>query len=249
MARETIGARLAASLATDLAECSTAHVLPTQDDPPTHEASLHDFLAAYGLERLADRLRDDALCDLVRLLFEDGRPAFLSRMSQRGFSVSDRQALANALNRASRSGYDGVAESEAQLHELTAWLDRPPVEGDTAGSAWEPRGCPFLVFTSAGDANNVPHWVRSRSAASDWELCVVYYGSREDPECLRVADRGMRSAGGKFPNLLRAVRSQLRYFRSFEAILVADDDVLIEAGAISRLFHVRRALDAWVLQP
>ena len=95
----------------------------------------------------------------------------------------------------------------------------------------------------------MPHWVRGRSASSDFELCVVYYGSLDDPECLRLADRGMRSAGGKFPNLLQAMRSQLRYFRSFEAVLVADDDVLLEADAITRLFRLRRALDVWVLQP
>jgi hypothetical protein len=30
---------------------------------------------------------------------------------------------------------------------------------------------------------------------------------------------------------------------------VADDDLLIDADAILRLFRIRRALDLWVLQP
>ena len=30
---------------------------------------------------------------------------------------------------------------------------------------------------------------------------------------------------------------------------MADDDLLIGAEAIGRLFHIRRALDLWVLQP
>ena len=45
------------------------------------------------------------------------------------------------------------------------------------------------------------------------------------------------------------VRAHPAYFRSFESILVADDDVRFDAVAINRLFQMRSELDAWVITP
>ena len=98
--------------------------------------------------------------------------------------LADRQALANALNSASRSGYRGVCED---ITERTAWLTAPAVERQDGVPVWDPpRDCRFLVFTSAGDANNVSRWVRDRRDSDSFELCVCYYSSQAEPKCLRV---------------------------------------------------------------
>ena len=149
----------------------------------------------------------------------------------------------------------GVSEDEAATK---AWLGAvnggsgTPKESAVA-ERWPVPEHRFLVFTSAGDCNSVSVWVGGEgasSAARDFELCVVYYGDAPNPPCLRLADRSLRRRGGKFPNLLEAMRAQPAYFRSFEAIFVADDDLgQLGPDEIDRLFLARRELDAWVVAP
>ena len=139
------------------------------------------FLADHDLTALADHLANDTLESLVHELFEDGgRPALLNRLVARGLRLKERQALANALNRANRLGYPGVTESMDQVSNRTAWLD-----GDGEISSWRSCGSPFLVFTSAGDRGNVPMWAQGDR---DFELCVVYYGDADEPRHARATD-------------------------------------------------------------
>ena len=159
------------------------------------------------MEQLVVPLQTETLAGLTSLLFDSGRPAFLKAL-ECGVEPIDRLCLANALEHARHNGYNGVAEDVAEINARAAWLTKP---AKTVDNVWEPLGLPFLVFTSAGDANNnVAHWVSGESR-SHFELCVVYYGDQEDPDCLRLADRSLRSAGGKFPNLLEAMRQQVRF--------------------------------------
>src|SRR5689334_24797647 len=57
----------------------------------------------------------------------------------------------------------------------------------------------YLVFTSAGDAANLQHWLRGRR---DFDLWIVYYGERSDTNEAH-ANFYARSAGTKFQNLHR----------------------------------------------
>lgn len=218
-----------------------------------------NFLSANGLAHLIVHLagKGETIASCVGRLYDEAgretRPAFLAWLAKSGVAaLKDRQALAKALGRASREGEPGICESAEAQWARTAWLDGDgdgqALEG--AEPAWEPSGRRFLVFTSAGDANSVAAWTRGRGGAErDWELCVSYYGAQPDPDCLGLADRGLCRAGGKFPNLLALARRQPAYLRSFEAVLVADDDLGIDGAAISALFALRRAHDLWVLQP
>jgi hypothetical protein len=138
-----------------------------------------------------------------------------------------------------------VSAEEDPVRVATAWLDESRAPH---ASAWPATKKQFLVFTSAGDNNNVAKWVEPEGSRN-FELCVVYYGDESDPPCLSFADHALRIKGGKFPNLLAAAKRQLHYFTAFEAILVADDDVIIDAEAISKLFLARRELDVWVMAP
>jgi len=103
-----------------------------------------------------------------------------------------------------------------------------------------------LVFTSAGDRSNVPLWLRGRRR--DFDLCVIYYGER--PTSLRsLADFFGVHAGTKFQNLHYCYSCWPELFARYEAVMVMDDDIVIDAAALTRLFDIRREFDLWALQP
>ena len=211
--------------------------------PSTSSSPLDSFLAQAELSALAPALAGATLGSLTSTLFDEGRGPLLKMLQQRGVALKDRQALANALGRASRDGLEGVTEVEDGSR--TSWLDG---DGEARGdAAWARPSRRWLVFTSAGNVGNVTSW--TRGGTPEFELVVVYYGDAESPPCLRDATHAARHKGGKFPNLLWAMKAQLAYFRCFEAVLVADDDVLLSADDINRLFQARHALELWVLQP
>ena len=222
------------------------------------DADLSAFLRDEALEEkvAAATLAGETLQSFVQTLFgpdgrlpgKQGRTALLERLTGLGLPLGARQAFANALSRASRDGRAGIAETPEDIHNRVAWLDDlATCTGDEP--EWPPPARPFLVFTSAGDACQVADWLREVTMSRDWDLVVVYYGQEADPPCVAAADHSMRMVGGKFPNLLRAMRRQPAYFGRFEAILVADDDLVIRGDQINALFHVRRTHDLWLLQP
>ena len=216
--------------------------------------SLQSFLQSEGLESVCERLKDESIESILGVLFgadgrTDNRPALLKWLAQHGLSLPERQAVAKAFNRASREGVAGIAESDAEIAARTSWLDGTSAP-DPIEEPWAPPTRPFLVFTSAGDASSgVGQWMQSTHSERDFELCVVYYGDEADPACLQMADHSIRHRGGKFPNLVHALRRQLPYFRAFEAIAVWDDDVGITGDAISECFRTRRQHDYWVVAP
>jgi hypothetical protein len=102
-----------------------------------------------------------------------------------------------------------------------------------------------LVFTSAGDRSNLRGWLRGRR---DFDLWVVYYG--EQPGTLReLATYHVSRRGAKFQNLHYCYQQWPQVFARYDAIMVMDDDIVIDATAITRLFEIRRELDLWALQP
>ena len=235
-------------------------------DAPSAEpstSSLDAFLSECGLSSVSAKLSGDTLESLVQIHYgldiygtagpehadpqKAGRKALLEHLQQLGLNLKERQTLANNIAKASRDGRAGFAETAEEIANRVAWLDggEPSTE-----PPWPPSSRPFLVFTSAGDANNVPKWLVPEHER-EWDLVVAYYGESEvEPPCMQVADHSLRMKGGKFPNLLRAMRQQYAYFASFEAILVADDDLdSIGADSITRLFQLRRQHDLWLLQP
>ena len=109
----------------------------------------------------------------------------------------------------------------------------------------DPKSSTNLVFTSAGDRSNLRAWLRGHR---DFDLWVVYYGDRRDT-FREDADLYSQHKGSKFQNLHHCYQEQREMFSRYDAVLVMDDDVLINGTAITRLFDIRRDLDLWVLQP
>jgi hypothetical protein len=103
----------------------------------------------------------------------------------------------------------------------------------------------FLVFTSAGDRGKVRHWV---DGPREFDLWISYYGDADDP-LQGIADYYVRRKGSKFQNLHHAFQTSPEVLSLYEAIMVADDDIIISAKDLNRLFHIREAYDLWALQP
>ena len=65
----------------------------------------------------------------------------------------------------------------------------------------------------------------------------------------RVADFYNERKGSKFQNLKFAYDTWPDSFARYGAVMVMDDDVLIDSRGINRLFRIRSGHDLWVLQP
>ncbi|MGH8140717.1 MAG: hypothetical protein ACREVV_21310, partial [Steroidobacteraceae bacterium] len=102
-----------------------------------------------------------------------------------------------------------------------------------------------LVFTSAGDRSNLRAWLEG---SRDFDLWVVYYGDR--PGAFRdAADYYAARRGSKFQNLHYCYQHWRPLLARYDAIMVLDDDIVINATSVSELFRIRRELDLWALQP
>jgi hypothetical protein len=102
-----------------------------------------------------------------------------------------------------------------------------------------------LVFTSAGDRSNLRRWLQGRR---DFDLWVVYYG--EQPGMFReLATYHVNRQGSKFQNLHYCYKHWPHLLAQYDAIMVTDDDIVIDATGITRLFEIRREFDLWALQP
>lgn len=102
-----------------------------------------------------------------------------------------------------------------------------------------------LVFTSAGDRSSVVRWLEG---VRDFDLWVCYYGDGQHT-CLSAADYYVRRKGGKFPNLKFCFDNWQSIFSQYEAVMVADDDIIISGEDLTRLFRIREEFDLLVLQP
>lgn len=107
----------------------------------------------------------------------------------------------------------------------------------------EPRR--YLVYTSAGDHSSVHRWL---SARRHFDLWVTYYGNRRHAY-IDSADYYNERKGAKYQNLHHAYGRWPEVFGRYEAIMVADDDLIISARKLDHLFAVRNAFDYLIVQP
>lgn len=103
----------------------------------------------------------------------------------------------------------------------------------------------YLVFTSAGDNSNLPHWLKGNK---NFDLWISYFGDQQN-KFSDVADYYMMRKGGKFPVLHYAYQQWSQLLKQYDAIFVLDDDLIFSATDITRLFKIREQHDLWLLQP
>ena len=102
-----------------------------------------------------------------------------------------------------------------------------------------------LVFTSAGDHSNLRAWL---TGERDFDLWVAYYGDRPGM-FLEDSELYVSCQGSKFQNLYYCYSTWRDMLERYDAVMVMDDDIVIDASGLTRLFEIRRELDLWVLQP
>jgi len=103
----------------------------------------------------------------------------------------------------------------------------------------------YLVFTSAGDNANLYYWLKGYR---NFDLWVSYYGEEKN-RYKDFSDFFIAKKGGKFPALHYVYQHWKNILNHYQAILVMDDDIIIDGSAISRLFEIRDQYDLWLLQP
>ena len=95
----------------------------------------------------------------------------------------------------------------------------------------------FLVFTSAGDSNNLINlWLGDERG---YDLCICYYGDSDElfKEYERSADRVFRRKGSKFQNLYYLFGEHPEYLLSYDYVFVLDDDIIFGVCDINRMFN------------
>lgn len=104
----------------------------------------------------------------------------------------------------------------------------------------------YLVFTSAGENANIKQWLAGGNRIFD--LCVVNY-SDTDNLYKDQADYFFQIKGGKFPNLQKIYFDNKQILDQYDAVWVADDDIIIETQGINELFAIHAENSLTLLQP
>lgn len=104
----------------------------------------------------------------------------------------------------------------------------------------------YLVFTSAGENANIKQWLAGDNRIFD--LCVVNY-SDVDNLHKSDADYYYQLKGGKFPNLQKIYFDNRDILNQYDAVWIADDDIIIDTRSINELFITHTEKSLTLLQP
>ena len=105
--------------------------------------------------------------------------------------------------------------------------------------------CRRLLFTSAGPDADLSRWLAPERSFDVW---VAYRGQGE-PAWRHEVDRFERSGAAKFPAFKHVHAGATDLLRGYDAVFLLDDDIVISAAEIERLFAIRDRFDLWILQP
>ena len=104
----------------------------------------------------------------------------------------------------------------------------------------------FLVIVRAGDQSLHPGWTDDL-ATRDWDLVVSYFGDDparyRDDTATRIDDKGQKLGG------LHTLLTREDFWRSYDYMWLADDDVAIDQRGISELFRRTAELELALTQP
>lgn len=104
----------------------------------------------------------------------------------------------------------------------------------------------YLVFSSVGKHNALKKWFDSE--IPNFDLCIVLYDDK-NAELETLAKYVFYRKGGKFQNLHHIFKMYPDIFEQYEAIMVMDDDIIINATEINKLFKIRQKYELDILQP
>jgi len=104
----------------------------------------------------------------------------------------------------------------------------------------------YLVFTSAGENANIKQWLAGDKRIFD--VCVVNYSAIDNLH-RSDADYYFQIKGGKFPNLQKVYFDNRNILKQYDAVWVADDDIIIDTQSINELFLTLAEKSLTLLQP
>ena len=104
-----------------------------------------------------------------------------------------------------------------------------------------------LVFTAAGQNSNIKQWLSAGDR--NWDLAIVDYNGTKADYHEAVADFYFEAKGGKFPLLKHFYNQMGNKLDHYEAVWVADDDIIIDTLDINRIFDLRKKHDLIICQP
>src|SRR5690554_183003 len=104
----------------------------------------------------------------------------------------------------------------------------------------------YLVFTSAGENANIKQWMAGDKRIFD--ICVVNYSDIDNLH-KAGADYYYQLKGGKFPNLQKIYLDNRNILDPYDAVWVADDDIIIDTQSINELFITHTEKSLTLLQP
>ena len=104
----------------------------------------------------------------------------------------------------------------------------------------------FLVVARVGDRSLHRHWLAG--SERNFDLYLSYYGS-ETGKFSSDAEHWRERKGPKWPILAEHIREDAEIFERYDAIWLPDDDLLIDANAISRMFDFFSLFELSLGQP
>ena len=116
----------------------------------------------------------------------------------------------------------------------------------SATSDTEPKDRKYLLFTSAGDKNNVKQWIGSDR---NYDIAVVYYGKNQFSH---QVDMLVSNKDTKFPNLYKWIiekKIHLPDINKYNLVAVWDDDIVASVTDINNLFKEFDGNDASISSP
>ncbi|MEZ2126348.1 MULTISPECIES: DUF707 domain-containing protein [unclassified Sinorhizobium] len=106
----------------------------------------------------------------------------------------------------------------------------------------------FLVLARVGDKSLHKGWLTDSSVLRTWDLQLNSYGKDEslfqDGDLPTVFDYGT-----KWDSIVRHFRARPELFDRYEYIMLPDDDLLLKAADINRLFEIAVQYDLTMAQP
>ena len=102
-----------------------------------------------------------------------------------------------------------------------------------------------LIFTSAGDNSNLNKWLEGNR---QFDLWISYYGNKEgafENDC----DYYLARKDDKFGAMHFCYENWKDILDQYDAIMVADDDIILDANDLNNLFSIQKEHDLFALQP
>lgn len=104
----------------------------------------------------------------------------------------------------------------------------------------------FLIIARVGDRSLHPHWLDG--ATPQFDLYLSYFGDEPD-KYREQAQYYEQVKGGKWPVLAQIIANNPSFTERYDAIWMPDDDLLIDAHQINRMFYFFMAFELDLAQP